>query len=167
MERMQPKRNLALWVLGVVCAVSVLGMAVALLRKPQQTAAAFAPPPFEAAAVSGTPQAVPETLAYGTLDAQAYTLAVCAAPVVQTNAAQLYFTNPADNAVWLKVRIYTADGALLGESGLLRPGEYVQAVSLDPVPTQDTPVVLKVMAYEPDTYHSAGAVTLSTTLSVS
>ena len=167
MERMQPKRNLALWVLGVVCAVSVLAMAVALLHKPQQTAATFTPPPFEATALSGAPQDVPEELAYGTLDAQAYTLAVCAAPVVQANAAQLYFTNPADSTVWLKVRVYTADGALLGESGLLKPGEYVQAVALRPVPAQDTAVVLKVMAYEPDTYHSAGAVTLSTTLLVS
>ena len=163
MQPVEPKRRRVLLLLGLVCVVSVLAMVAALLRKPQ-AAAAYTPPPFDPAAVSGTPQDLPDTLAYNTLDAQAYTLVVCAAPVVQENTAQLWFTNPASNSVWLKVRIYTADGALLGESGLLKPGEYVQAVALDPAPTQDTPIVLKVMAYEPDTYHSAGAVTLSTTL---
>lgn len=91
-------------------------------------------------------------------------MALCGAPAVQEGAAQLWFTNPGQNTVWLKVRIYTPDGILLGESGLLKPGQYVQAVALSPVPDAGTSIVLKVMAYEPDTYHSAGAVTLNTAL---
>lgn len=162
MQPVEPKRRRFLLILGLVCAAAIVMMLAVLIGRPET--AAFTPPPFDPAAQSGTPQELPETLAYSTLDAQAYTLAVCAAPVVQENAAQLWFTNPAQNSVWLKVRVYTADGDLLGESGLLKPGEYVQAVALDPVPAQSTPIVLKVMAYEPDTYHSAGAVTLNTTL---
>lgn len=101
---------------------------------------------------------------YGALDTTAYTVALCGAPAVREGAAQLWFTNPDQNTVWLKVRIYTPDGILLGESGLLKPGQYVQAVALSPVPDAGTSIVLKVMAYEPDTYHSAGAVTLNTAL---
>ena len=157
---MQKKSWLPLLV--AICIASVAVMLYVLCR-PQPT---FVPPPFEAAAVSGTPENVPETLGYASLDATAYQLALCGAPTVQDEAATLYFTNPAGNAVWLKVRVCTTDGTLLGESGLLKPGEYVESVPLDVLPTGDTPVVLKVMAYEPDTYRSAGAVSLSTTLKI-
>lgn len=147
---MQPETSRrAVAVLAVACALAALAMAAALLHHPQ------------AAAVTGTP-AAPE--GYGTVDAPAYTVALCGAPAVQEGAAQLWFTNPGQNTVWLKVRIYTPDGILLGESGLLKPSQYVQAVALSPVPDAGTSIVLKVMAYEPDTYHSAGAVTLNTAL---
>lgn len=160
MHSKQPKKY---WLplLLVACLASVAVMLYVLCR-PQTT---FVPPPFESTAVSGTPENVPETLGYASLDATAYQLALCGAPTVQDGAATLYFTNPAGNTVWLKVRVCTVDGTLLGESGLLRPGEYVENVPLDTLPTEDTPVVLKVMAYELDTYRSAGAVSLSTMLS--
>ena len=56
------------------------------------------------------------------------------------------------------------DGEVLGETGLIRPGEYVQAVTFDAIPVSGTAISMKVMAYEPETYHSAGAVTLNTTI---
>ena len=55
-------------------------------------------------------------------------------------------------------------GELLGETGLIRPGEYVQSVTFDTVPASGATISMKVMAYEPETYHSAGAVTLNTTI---
>lgn len=112
----------AVAVLAVACALAALAMAAALLHHPQ-AAASYTPPPFDPAAVTGTP-AAPE--GYGTVDAPAYTVALCGVPAVQEGAAQLWFTNPGQNTVWLKVRIYTPDGILLGESGLLKPGQYVQ-----------------------------------------
>ena len=52
---------------------------------------------------------------------------------------------------------------ILGETGLVRPGEYVQTVALTTIPKSGTPITLKIMAYEPDTYYSAGAASLNTT----
>lgn len=46
----------------------------------------------------------------------------------------------------------------------MQPETSRRAVTLSPVPDAGTSIVLKVMAYEPDTYHSAGAVTLNTAL---
>ena len=57
------------------------------------------------------------------------------------------------------------NGNTLGETGLIKPGEYVQSVELDRVPKVGTPIVLKIMAYQPDTYYSEGAVSLNTTIS--
>ena len=156
------KHNGLLLLTAMLCILSVAVMTYTLTRPRVE----FVPPPFEDAAVDGTPQDVPEALGYGTLDATAYRLALCGAPEVQDGAARLYLTNPRENGVWLKVRVCAADGTLLGESGLLRTGQYLETVPLDPVPAASGPVTLKVMAYEPGTYQSAGAVTLNVTLRV-
>jgi hypothetical protein len=50
----------------------------------------------------------------------------------------------------------------LGETGLLKPGEYVQYVSLTKELEDGTPIQLKIMGSEPDTYCSAGAATVTT-----
>ena len=157
------KQHLNRWlcVALAACAASLSLMLWTL--RPQPT---FTPPPFDAAAIAGTPQDLPPELGYAALDATAYQLALCGAPAVEQGSALLYLTNPAENAVWLKVRLYAADGTLLGESGLLRPGEYLTAVPLEVQPAESCPVTLKVMAYEPETYRSAGAVALNTTLNV-
>ena len=63
-------------------------------------------------------------------------------------------------------RILDEQDAVLGESGLIRPGEYVQAVKLDTVPRSTANVSLKIMAYEPETYYSAGSARLKTVLTV-
>ncbi|MFR5148415.1 MAG: hypothetical protein ACLTER_01805 [Ruminococcus sp.] len=49
--------------------------------------------------------------------------------------------------VWLKLRVsLTADGTLLGETGLIRPGEYVKSVSLTSRVEDGTAIKLKIMA---------------------
>ncbi len=64
------------------------------------------------------------------------------------------------------MRILDEHGDILGESGLIRPGEYVRSVKLDRVPKKSTVIALKIMAYEPDTYRSAGSAKLNTTMEI-
>lgn len=153
--------------LAAVCAAAVLLMAWALHKTENAKSTAFVPPAFDENAVQGTPEDVPESLGYSQLDAQAYRVSVCGAPVIEDSSAVVYLTSPEENGVWLKVRILDDSGKVLGESGLVRPGEYVRAVTLLEIPEEDTQVTLKIMAYEPDTYQSAGAAALNTTLYVS
>jgi hypothetical protein len=70
-----------------------------------------------------------------------------------------------DNQVWVKVKVIDADGNRLGETGLLRPGEYVESVQLSTDATSGL-VTLHIMGYEPDTYYSAGSVDFETTLNM-
>lgn len=161
-EQVNHKTRRLLLGMTVLCVVSVVVMLFALNR-PQ---AEFVPPPFEENAVDGLPQDVAEEFRYGSLDAGAYTVALCGVPIADGQEATLYFTDPAENDVWLKVRIYTEQGNMLGESGLLKPGQYVETVHLNEPLAETTSILLKVMAYEPDTYQSAGAVTLSTELKI-
>ena len=74
----------------------------------------------------------------------------------------LYFTNDDGNGVWLKLRIFDGEGNIIAETGIIKPNEYVKTVTFDTVPEKGSAVKLKIMAYEPDTYYSAGAVTLNT-----
>ncbi len=148
-------------VLAAVCLLCLAAMTIALIYTGTPSQEEFTPPPFDAAAVSGTPE-VPEELGWQELDAQAFRVSVCGAVIVEGNQADVWLTNPESNTVWLKLRILDAEGTVLGETGLIRPGEYVQAVTFDTIPVSGTAISMKVMAYEPETYHSGGAVTLNT-----
>ena len=167
-EEETPKQK-RLWLMLAVASVSLAVMAAVLVLTGSRTGGSgtFAPPPFESEAVQGGPE-VPENLGYSPLDIPgAYQAALCGKVVEQDGKADIWFTNSKENTVWLKLRVLDKEGRLLGETGLLKPGEYVQSVDLSKSSTaldDGMEIQLKVMAYEPDTYHSAGAVILNTTL---
>ena len=152
-----------LWIAAALCAVSVAVMLLALSRGGRQEP--FSPPPFDPAAQTGTPQ-VPESAGYGELDAKAFRFSAAGELTVQDGSVDVWLTDPAENQVWLKVRILDEQDNILGESGLIRPGQYLRTVTLDTVPQQTAAVTLKVMAYEPETYYSAGAAALRTVLQI-
>lgn len=159
------KKNYILPLAAVLCIVSLVLMVFALTRQDTQTVMGeFTPPPFDSSAVVGSP-AVPDNLGWQELDAQAYKVGICGKVIPDGNTADVWLTNPVSNTVWLKVRVLDEKGNTLGETGLIKPGEYVQSVTLDTVPKTGKPIVLKIMAYQPDTYYSEGAVSLNTTIS--
>lgn len=147
---------------AVICVVSIGIMIYALSTTGGKTEQ-FVPPPFDSAAQAGTPE-VPENLGWDELDAQSYKFSVCGVVAPQNGKADVWLTNPKENEIWLKVRVLDMDGNTLGETGLIRPGEYVRSVALEPEPQTGDNIQLKIMAYEPDTYYSAGVVSLNTTV---
>ena len=149
---------LVLAVLSVLC-VAFVGCAE---EKPQ-----FVPPAFDESAVAGTPAIAEGENGYGVLDAKGvYKVGVCGAVKVADGKADVWFTSPAENTVWLKLRVQDKQtGKILGETGLIKPGEYVQSVTFFEAPAKGTAIVLRVMSYEPETYYSRGEVTLNTTAS--
>ena len=158
-------KNYILPLAAVLCAVSLAVMVFALTRQEVQTEMGeFTPPPFDGGAVVGSP-AVPEGLGWQELDAKVYKAGICGKFIPKGNTADVWLTNPESNTVWLKVRVLDENSNTLGETGLIKPGEYVQSVELDNVPKAGKPIVLKIMAYQPDTYYSEGAVSLNTTIS--
>lgn len=150
---------LAAAVLGAVCVLAVL------LARGEETPV-FTPPPFDEAAEVGVP-AVDAALAWGELKVREdYVVHVCGRlEAGDDGRVAVWFASAEDNAVWVKLRLLDAGGNTLGETGLLRPGEYVQYLTLtQPCAPGETAVTLRVMAYEPETYYSAGAVALEAVL---
>ena len=149
-----------------ICLVSVIALIVVLcIPDKEPVKGEFIPPSFESAAVQGTPT-VGDELGYMECyqDGMGFRFWACGKVMLEGKNANVYLTNPESNNVWLKVRILDAQGNILGESGLIKPGEYVKSVELNEQPAVGTSIKLKVMAYEPDTYYSAGAVALNTTI---
>ena len=77
----------------------------------------------------------------------------------------LYFTNDAGSTVWAKLRVLNSSGEIIGETGLLKAGQYVERVQLNDKAASGN-VTLQVMGYQPDTYYSAGSVGLATVLTM-
>ena len=163
-KKIKPVGNLPLFLSIAICAVAVVAMIIALCV-PKEERGEFTPPPFEANAVSGVPT-VNDALGYSEIyqDGMGFSAWVCGNVTMNGKDARVYFTNPAANTVWLKVRLLDASGNILGESGILKPGEYVEHVTLTSELAMGMGISIKIMAYEPETYHSEGAVVLNTAI---
>lgn len=135
-----------------------LAVIVVLLCNPTNRTAEFVPPEFEKDALSGMPTDVPNELNYGAPNTQnEFDFLLCGTPALTDDGRlQIYFTSPLTNNVWLLLRIYDVNGDLIGESGLLRPGEYVENVELYAALKKGSDVRIKVLSYEMDTYYSKG-----------
>ena len=92
----------------------------------------------------------------------AFKCSICGNVIASGGVADVYFTNSSEQEIWLKLRVLDEDGNIIGETGLVKPGEYVKSVSIDKDISDGSSIKLKIMAYEPETYYSAGAVTLNT-----
>ena len=120
----------------------------------------FVAPSFEEGAAVGVPENVDGALRYSELAvAEGFIVSMCIDPVVIEDEAQVYFTAAAGNTVWTKLQLFDADGNYLGESGVLKPGEYVKNIRLENVPAESTLIVAKILSYEPETYYSKGTAT--------
>ena len=147
--------------MAVLCAVSVAVMLVVLLMIGGRNDAAFVPPPFDERAESGVPD-VPEKFGWNEIDTGAYKASLCGEIFPEENRIKVWLYNPTENDVWMKLRVINGKGETIGETGLIRPGEYVESIHLTEVPESGSGITLKLMAYEPETYYSAGAVSLNT-----
>ena len=145
----------------IICAVAAIIMVIMLVTS--GSGRSFTPPPFDPAAQTGTPD-VPESAGYGELDAGDFKFYAAGNLTAKNGKTDIWLTNPEENNIWLKVRLLDKDENILGESGLIKPGEYIQSIELDEIPQGISSVTLKIMAYTPDTYQSAGAIALTTDL---
>lgn len=129
--------------------------------------AEFTAPEFDPNAVAGVPT-VDENLGWAALNiSEGYNVHVCGVLNADaTGSLPVWFTSDADNTVWVKLRVLDEDGNVLGETGILKPGEYVERLQLKDV-SSSCMVTLQVMGYEPETYYSAGTVGLATNLVIS
>ena len=157
---MKRQKNTPLIIAAGICVLCILFMCIAL-NADRQEVGSFTPPPFAADAQIGTPQ-VPEDLGWSLLDAKVYRVGICGEVQIRSGGADLWLTNPEGNNVWMKLRVLDAKGTVLAETGLIRPGEYLQWVEFTQTPSPGEKLSLKIMAYEPETYFSAGSVVLNT-----
>lgn len=164
-------------IIALICAVAaaILFMMASIVflnitnqkNKSAEETAKFSPPSFESQAEKGTPTP-PDELGYREIyaDGMTFKASVCGEVIVKDGKADIYFTNPKENTLWMKLRIFDSEGKVIAETGLIKPDEYLKTISFDTVPENNSSIKMKIMTYEPDTYYSGGAVTLNTVAKV-
>ena len=156
------KGNILLTISFIFC-ICCIAVCAIVTNNAVHTDAIFVQPEFETSAQQGIPE-VPSELGWSELyqDGMPFSARICGAVHVENGAAKLYFTNTTPSDVWIMLKIFDEDGNILGQTGLIRPDEYIENVGLIKTPEEGTSIDMKIMAYEPDTYYSLGAVNLST-----
>lgn len=143
--------------LGLAVLVALLLVAVLFSPKPapKPVVGQFVPPPFDANAVKGAPT-VEFPQIYGTLKLNDDAMVrLYSTPVVEDGKLLVLFTTAEENACWVRLRICDEKGNVLGQTGLLRAGEYVEYVELSQSPKSKN-LLAKILTYEPETYYSLG-----------
>lgn len=157
------------WILpavSAICFLAIAGMVLILyFSGGQSRTGEFLPPAFETSAELGIP-IVDQNLGWSEIyqDGMEFKAGVCGNVVTDNDTAIVYFTNSDKFDAWLKLRILNKEDEIFGETGLLKPGEYVKSIKLTGKISDGDSIRLKIMAYEPETYYSLGTVTLNTTI---
>jgi hypothetical protein len=154
---MDKRQSIIVAAFGAILAVAVTALIVMATRPQEVIIADFKAPPFDGEAVFGVPEEAFENGDYHQSTVQGcYTFSVCGEPVFENGRLYPYFASNEGNDVWLLIKVYGSDGAELGKSGLIRPGECIPSVKLSAEPKGDE-IRIKIFSYEPDTYFSRGS----------
>jgi len=160
-----------------ILVVAIIGVTVVIINNitssdidkkvEPNTQAEFVPPEFDELAVDGKP-IVPDGMGYLEVykEGMSFNSFVCGEVNIVDGKADIYFTNPEKNTLWMKLRVFDEKGNIIAETGLIKPNEYVKTVNFDTIPQNNSKIFMKIMTYEPNTYYSGGAVTLNTVAKV-
>lgn len=151
--------------LAFLCIVSTSLMTVILwnISKTSKKEAVFIPPNFDVEAIRGKPQP-PQELEWSELykEGMRFKVGICGKFVADGNTADVFFSNSAENEVWLKLRVFDEQNNIISETGLIKPNEYIKSVKFNRTVLDGEKIKIKVMAYEPETYYSEASIVLNT-----
>jgi hypothetical protein len=140
---------------ALACVLMVAGAVIWRNTRP------YVPPEFDACAVKGVPE-VPEGLGYGTASSPSGDGFSAGFASVWKREADgslpVWLTNPEGNGAYIMMRITRdSDGKILYESGLLRPGEYLEALRpLMKLASGPIDASAAVYSFDPENYRSLG-----------
>lgn len=174
--RTQLKRNLLLGA-AVVLVVALFVTALLLLPEPASTL-------IDPSELPGEPQALPAEYGYTQVSPPTggCTIRFCGDPQIDGKDAYLYLTSLPVNTHLVRAEVYQAvavtdkstgqsklePGKLLGSTGFIHPGTYVEKVTLDHrLKNPQTPVYIKIATRNPETGQSEGFFYVGTTLTKS
>ena len=176
--RNKEKKKLNKILIFLVCTILAASVAliaiIAIALKPEEPQwAPFVPPEFDEGAVEGAPNITdPESNEYRAdygfpypeeyQERLTFSTKLCGVVNIVDGKADIYFTNPEENTLWMKLRVFDEQGNVIAETGLIKPNQYLKTITFDTVPEDGSDIKLKVMTYEPETYYSGGAVSMTT-----
>ena len=143
------------WYIGPAIAVILLLLSINYYKDKSS----YTKPDFDSKAITGVPSLTEED-DYKELSPEGlYNIYLSSTPNLISNKLYLYFTNDESNNVYLKVKIYK-ENKLVGESGLVKPGEYIKYINVKNI-TKNDEIIIKVLSYNKDSYYSEGTLELN------
>lgn len=142
----------ALLIIAIIAIIAVAG------ADKSPTVLDFVPPPFDENVKTGIPDPLPDS--FGTLSiSPELVVGLCALPKINDEEMQIgiFLTSHADNYCNIRLLVYAENGELLGESGLIKPGDHLPALELSSIPESGKPLRAVILSFEPDTYYSMGS----------
>ena len=82
--------------------------------------------------------------------------------IVDDDYLKIDFLSVSTNNVYVKVRILDSENNIIGETGILKAGDYLEKVKLSKSVKVNDNITYKIMGYDQDNYTSAGSVSLNT-----
>lgn len=152
-------KNKSLIIALIICVLSIGGFILAL--NSYNKSKEFVKPEFEKHVKEGMPKLTKEDGFEEFEVSDEYIVYMTGETKLEDNKLIVYFTSKKTNNVYVKLRVLK-DERIVGETGLIKPGEYIKEVKLDKSLKKDDKITLKVMGYEPETYYSAGSISLNT-----
>lgn len=165
---MNKKQKMVIMCLSAVLIAIIAALIWASGREKEPKVNEFVAPEFEQQAVAGIPEELEESLNYQTFSVEdKMTFGMCGnLTLSEDGTVDIYFTSDASNTFWSKVKLLDEEGNILGESGLIKAGEYVKTVEITNPPAESIPVIAKILTYEEETYYSEGSATAQIVLNV-
>lgn len=153
---MDKQQKTVITVTAILLVLSIIAtVAVFLIQKGKNS---FTPPPFDGSAISGMPTVDNNALQYRKVDvAQGFSFYLAMCPRYEDGEAKVYLTSCEDNIAYVRIILFDSESNVIGESGLIKPGEYIEGVALSIQPTEKTTIKAKILSYDPQTYYSMGA----------
>lgn len=124
-------------------------------------------PDAETNVLEGEPQFEdPERYAYSEVTvAEGYVIKLCGLAANDGQTVKFNFTNPSTNTIRYRSEIYNQNNELIGSMGIIEPGQYCPSITLNsPLTDRETPVTVKIIAYDEEDGTSRGNVNLNLTL---
>ena len=152
------KKNKITIILSII--LLILIMIIILLMVSIRNKSTFKKPEFDKNAI----ETIPSDLEYQKKILNVtdnYSIYINPEPVIKNNSIILNLISLETNNILVKVRILNKD-KIVAETGLIKPGQYLEKVKLDEELNVGDEIVYIIMGYEKDSYLSAGSVKLNT-----
>lgn len=151
------KKNKGIIILFVI--LIVLISIIILLFSSIEKKGKFVKPSFEEDV-----SAIPEYIDYENSIievSKGYNIYINPVPTINKDELVVNFISMSENNIWIKIRILR-DDEIISESGLVKPGEYLESIKLNSKLNANDNIVYEIIGYEIDSYLSAGTIRLNT-----
>ena len=143
------------------CLLLIMMLIITLLSINIKKKSTFVKPEFDSNVLTESPKNIDYKDSIITVS-EGYNLYINGLPIIDNHNLIVNLISLPENNVWIKIRVLDEFENIVGESGIVKPGEYLKQIKLDNKIKSNDKITYMIIGYEIDTYLSAGTIQLNT-----